>query len=310
MSEGAWLAAGGDATRLSVYRALGRVVPVVDGRGGRALAFLDACDTPGLGAVGDFVAGPDAGARLLGRAESELRAAGMREAVGPLDGNTFFAYRACVASEPSEPTFPGEPLASPAPFRALGWREEARYRTTRCANGPQIARDRPLPPGWRVRQLDTSGFEAEIAALYRVTCGAFGGASRSASDPRALAPAHRYAPIPLPLFAMLYAPFRDRVDPRFVLLAEDPSGRVQGFVFAWREPERGRFILKTLAVHPDARGARIATHLMARVHAQAEALGLRYGLHALMWEGSVSQAITTHGGETVRRYALYHKRLT
>lgn len=309
MSDEAWAGAGGDTTRLAVYRTVGRVMAVVDGRGGRALAFIDACDTPGLGAIGDFVATDD-GARLLGLAESALRRAGMREAVGPLDGNTFFAYRACVSSEPDEPPFAGEPLASPAPFRSLGWREDARYRTTRCDNPPQIARDRPLPPGWGVRDIDTSRFEAEIAALYRVTCGAFGGASASDTDARPLSPAHRYAPIPLPLFAILYAPFRDRVDPRFVLLAADPAGVVQGFVFAWPEPQHGRFILKTLAVHPDARGVRIATHLMARVHAQAAAIGLRYGLHALMWEGSVSQAITTYGGETVRRYALYHKRLT
>jgi GNAT superfamily N-acetyltransferase len=275
---------------------LGRVETITDGQGGRALVFLDACGTPGVGAVGDIVHGRAGALRLLWTAERLLREAGMHEAVGPLDGNTFFAYRACVGDVSSEPMFASEPSLSPSPFRCLGWREEARYRTTRCPNGPQLTRERPLPPGWRVRQLDVSRLGDELAALYQVTCAAF-------------AEAHRYSPVPLDVFARLYAPSHGRVDTRFVLLAEDPDGRVQGYVYAWPEPEHGRFVLKTLAVHPDARGARVATHLMARVHAQAESLGLSYGLHALMWEGSLSRAITAHGGLTVRQYALYRKRL-
>lgn len=291
--DAAWIEAGGSAELLGMYRRLGRVDTVTDGSGGHALVFHGACGQPGLAAVGDLRPGERGGHALLWAAERALRASGTRMAVGPMDGNTFFAYRACVGSDRAEAPFAGEPLGDAEPFRVLGWREEARYRTTRCPNAPQIERGRPLPQGWGVRPIDLGHFDDEIAALHRVTHAAF-------SD------AHRYAPLPLELFRALYAPFRGRVDPRFVLLAHDPSGAVQGYVFAW--PERGRFVLKTLAVHPEARGARLATHLMARVHAQAEALGLPYGLHALMWEGSVSRAITAHGGRTVRQYALYRKR--
>lgn len=281
MSIAAWETAGGDVRRLTLYRSLGEVEPLVDASG-RALVF-------GNGAIGDLTGGPT----LIARAEAWLRARGVSEAVGPLDGNTFFAYRACVGPW-DEPSFLGEPTASPAPWRALGYREEARYTSTLCPNGPQIENGRPLPPGWRVRPIDFGRLEAELASLYRVTLPAF-------------ASAWRYSPLPFPAFAALYAPFRDRVDPRWVLLAEDPAGVVQGYLFAW--PMGDRFVIKTIAVHPEARGVRLGAHLMMCVHRFAEEQGIPRGVHALMWEGSVSRAITRHGGRVFRRYALYRKRL-
>jgi hypothetical protein len=294
--EEAWARAGGALERLELYRRVTTVSPLVDERGGRALLFLGACGRADVGAVGDLAPAPgDDGAGLLAAAEAALRAHGMREALGPLDGNTFFPYRACVEF-PGEPVFAGEPVASYPCFVDAGWEEDARYRTTRCPNAPQMARDRPLPEGWSVRALRPERFAEEVSALYRVTTAAF-------------ADAHRYAPVSLEVFSELHARGRGQVDPRYVLLAEDPAGVVQGFVYAWPEPSLRRFVLKTLAVHPDARGARLATHLMARVHGLAASQGLDYGLHALMWEGSLSRAITAHGGETVRRYVLYRKGL-
>lgn len=281
MSLATWEAAGGDVRRLTLYRALGDVEPLAD-ESGRALVF-------GNGAIGDFTGGPS----LLARAEARLRARGVTEAVGPLDGNTFFPYRACLGPS-EEPVFLGEPVTHAETFRAAGWREDARYTSTLCPNGPQIENGRPLPEGWRVRNVRLDRLDEELAHLYRVTLPAFAGA-------------WRYAPIPFPAFAALYAPFRDRVDPRWVFLAEDPSGVVQGYLFAW--PMGDRFVIKTIAVHPAAAGARLGAHLMMRVHALAEDLGVRQGIHALMWEGSVSQRITRHGGRVFRRYALYRKRL-
>lgn len=279
--EEAWVRAGGDPTRLALYRRLGEVEPLADASG-RALVFANGC-------VGDFTGGPT----LLALAEARLRARGVREAVGPMDGNTFFPYRACLGPW-DQPAFPSEPAGSPEPWRRLGWREDARYTSALCPNGPQIAHGCPLPSGWRVRHVDYDRFDAEIRALYRVTIPAFDGA-------------WRYAPIPYEAFAALYAPYRDRVDPRWVLLAEDPQGVVQGYVFAF--PLVDRFVLKTIAVHPDARGLRVSTHLMAAVHAWAEACGIPQGIHALMWEGSLSRVLTAHGSRTFRRYALYRKTL-
>jgi GNAT superfamily N-acetyltransferase len=276
-----WLARGGDPARLALYRSVVGCTPLAD-PSGRALVFDN-------GAIGDFTGGPG----LLMRAEGILRERGVAVAVGPLDGNTFFPYRASLG--PFDlPPLPLEPSASPEPWRAAGYREEARYTTTWCPNGPQITNGKPLPDGWRMRPVDFDRFDAELAALYRVTLPAFEGA-------------HRYEPIPFPAFAALYAPFRGKVDPDWVILVEDPDGVVQAYLFAFPVPNA--FVIKTIAVHPDARGRRISSAFMAEIHRRAEAKGIPGGFHALMWEGSLSQAITAHGGRVVRRYALYSKRL-
>lgn len=279
--ETRWIERGGDPRRLALYRQLGRVETLAD-ESGRALIFAN-------GAVGDFTGD----ARLLSRAEDRLRAWGVTEAVGPLDGNTFFPYRVNLGPLDVRP-FSGEPTGCPEPWRRLGWREDARYTSSICPNAPQIENARPLPAGWRARPVDFDRFAPELEALYRVTLGAF-------------SEAWRYMPLPFPAFSALYSPYRDRVDPRWVRVAEDPEGTVQGYLFAW--PEEGRFVIKTLAVHPDARGKRVSSHLMGLVHAFAAEQGIPAGIHALMWEGSLSQVVTAHGSRVFRRYALYRKRL-
>jgi ribosomal protein S18 acetylase RimI-like enzyme len=276
-----WIAAGGDPARLALYRRLGDVEPLADASG-RCLVF-------GNGAVGDFTGGPS----LLAAAEARLRARGVREAVGPLDGNTFFPYRACIGPWET-PFFLGEPRVSADTWRGAGWREDARYLTTTCPNAPQIARGHGAGEGFTLRNLRMERLEEEVRALYEVTIPAFAGA-------------WRYAPIPFEVFAALYLPLRDRIDPRWVWLAEDRDGRVRGYLFAW--PEGRRFVIKTIAVHPDVQRARLSGRLMAAAHARAEEQGIPEGLHALMWEGSYSTAISRHGGKPVRRYAMYRKRL-
>jgi GNAT superfamily N-acetyltransferase len=276
-----WIAAGGDPARLGLYRRLMDVDPLVDASG-RCLVFAN-------GAIGDFTGGPS----LLAAAEARVRARGLRQAVGPLDGNTFFAYRACIGPWEASP-FLGEPTQRADVWRGGGWREDARYLTSTCPNAPQIARGEGAAPDFRLRNLRLERLEEEVRALYEVTCAAF-------------ASAWRYEALPFEVFSALYLPMRHRIDPRWVWLAEDGDGRVRGYLFAWPEP--GRFVIKTLAVHPEVQRARLSGKLMAAAHAYAEAQGIPEGLHALMWEGSFSTAVSRHGGRAIRRYALYRKRL-
>ena len=218
--DAAWIESGGDVGRLGLLRRFGRAEPVVDGRGGRALVF------PDVGAIAD-VSGPDAGVGALAAAEARLRRHGVRVAVGPLEGNTVLAYRACVGPW-AEPTFPGEPVAPPEPWRRLGWREEARYRTTRCANAPQIERGRSLPSGWTTRPLRFDRLDEELPVLWALTDAAF-------------RDAWRYTPPPLEAFAAVYAPMRARLgafDARWITLVCAPGGAVVGYLYAW--PDAGR----------------------------------------------------------------------
>ncbi|MFZ5478956.1 MAG: GNAT family N-acetyltransferase [Myxococcota bacterium] len=276
-----WIAAGGDPNRLGLYRRVLDVEPLVDASG-RCLVFAN-------GAIGDFTGGPT----LLAAAERRLRERGVREAIGPLDGNTFFPYRASLGPT-DDPPFLGEPLGKPDVWRGAGWREDARYLTTSCPNEAQIAYGEGAAPDFTVRNLRMDHLLDEVRALYEVTCASFAGA-------------WRYEALPFEVFAALYLPLKDRIDPRWVWLAEDRDGRVRGYSFTW--PEGKRFVIKTLAVHPEVQRARLGARLMAAAHGFAAAQGVPEGLHALMWEGSYSTAITKHGGRAIRRYALYRKRL-
>lgn len=282
--DNAWLRQGGDPARLAFYRQLGTVHALGDDVG-RALVFVGWMGN--TGAIGDFTGG----ASLLARAEDLLRRAGLASAVGPLDGNTFFPYR--VNLGPVEPPlFATEPSGRAEVWRRAGWREDARYVSNEALNAPQIARDRGFPRDWTMRNLRPDRFDSEIAALYRVTTAAFVGA-------------WRYSPIPLPAFAAVYAPLRDRIDPSWVWLAEDSAGAVQAFLFAW--PEGRRFIIKTIAIHPQAQGLRLMNHFSMVAHQRAESAGIPVGVHALMWEGAVSNVASADRGRTIRRYALYRK---
>ncbi len=274
-----WIAAGGDPQKLALYRSFMDVSTLTD-TSGRALVFHH-------GTIGDFTGGPS----LLAAAESQLRALGCREAVGPLDGNTFFAYR-CVIGDGA--ALPLEPTARPELWRRAGYREDARFVSVFAPNSDRLCRDRGLPEGWKLRNFNPARFEVELEAMYRVTLSAF-------------ASAWRYAPIPYPAFHALYAPFRGRVDPRWVWVVDDPEGVMQGYFFTL---VAGPVVLaKTLALHASAHGKGLSWPMVAAMHRQARDAGLSGAIHHLMHEDAVSNAFGGEGSRVVRRYALYRKRL-
>lgn len=274
-----WLAQGGDQARLALYRAVGKVDTLADDSG-RALVFHNGC-------IGDFTGGPG----LLAAAESRLRTLGCTQAVGPMDGNTFFPYR-CVTGG-SEP-LPLEPSGSPVPWRRAGYREDARYVSVFVPNSERVCREVALPPGWTLDHVDPARFDEAIGAMYRVTISAFEAA-------------WRYAPVPLPVFRALYEPFRSRVDPRWVWLLSDPAGLVQGYFFTF--VAGSVVIAKTLALHRDAHGRGLSWPMVAAMHRQARSDGLAGAVHHLMHEAAVSTVFAGEGSRVVRRYALYRKRL-
>lgn len=275
----AWLDAGGDLIQLKMYQMLGEVTPLVD-TSGRCLVFH-------TGAIGQFTGGPG----LLAEAESILRKLGCREAVGPLDGSTFFNYRCTLRG--GEP-LPLEPAASPEVWRSAGYREDARYVSVFEPNGERVCRARTPPPGWCLRNVDPARFDDELRAMYRVSLSAFESA-------------WRYQPISFELFRLLYEPFRGRFDPRWVWAVDDPAGVMQGYFFNFVAGDV--VIAKTLALHRDAHGKGISWPMVAAMHQRARDAGLRGCVHHLMHESAVSTVFGSKESKVIRRYALYRKAL-
>ena len=114
-------------------------------------------------------------------------------------------------------------------------------------------------------------------------------------------------------FIDMYGTLLERLDPRLILFAQSPAKDLVGFCLAYPDVanvELQQFILKSLAVEPDSGGLGIGSLLVGETHRIAQELNLiNGGIHAFMWDGSLSRKISAHAGQPIRQYALFSKRL-
>ncbi|MBW1879822.1 MAG: GNAT family N-acetyltransferase, partial [Deltaproteobacteria bacterium] len=147
--------------------------------------------------------------------------------------------------------------------------------------------------------ISPEDFREAVSLVHRMSTGAFG-------------EAFGYVPVPEEALQAWYAPMRSLVDPDLTLVVRTPEGEPAGFLFSipdFAQPDRGWFLVKTLAVLPEYRVIGVGSWLVAAAHRIARRKGYRAGVHCLMWTGSRSTDISRHGGEVFRRYALLEKAL-
>lgn len=298
-------------------------------------------DAPARAMVGHYEALEDAaGILLLRHARERLADRGAATVLGPMNGSTWRRYRLALpaaggAGDGGETPFLGEPVTPPgyvAHFAAAGFEPVAHYqsRIVPLTGGDSPARDpmdaeRRSPPGSvppaggrldlplnrtdgpagaSARAVETeplrlADWDAAIAEIHELSLAAFAGNAF-------------YTPIPLGEFRRLYDPLRPLLDPALVRLARTEAGRLVGVVLAYPDPlgERAggvrRVVLKSLAVHPDARGTGLGTRLTGEVHSAAASAGAGAVIHALMHEGNPSNRISAGARSRLfRRYALF-----
>jgi GNAT superfamily N-acetyltransferase len=290
MADTPYQQAGGDPGRLALYQQLGRAEGLRAGSG-RVLASVNPAHGA-VGALGDLTGDQ----QTIAAGEQWLRDQGCVAAQAPLEQATWFPYRACLGPF-DEPPFFAEPTASPMPWMQAGYRPVAHYTSALCDNRTAARYgESKRPAGYRLERM--GDWDTTLPLLHDL-------ATRSFQD------AYAYSPISLPLMQALYAPVRPHLVPELVLLAYQGDTPV-GFVFGIPDllvPNRGRFLVKTLAVLPEHRRTGLGAWLVGAQHAIAQGLGFTHGVHALMWSGSRSQSISAHGGRVFRRYALYLKEL-
>ena len=239
-------------------------------------------------------ADPDDGARLLAAAADSLRQRGQAQAVGPLDGSTWFGYRVVTESDGRAPFWlePAPAAAISQAFARAGFRPVARYLSSAVDALASEADDR-LADGLAVRSFRT----ADWVPLHDVLLRAFAG------NPF-------YAPLDLDRFLALYGPLVSQVDPDLVLVAE-AEGRPVAVVLALPDLAQARrgepvdtVIVKTLAVDPAWRGRGLGGLLVRQVQERARQRGFRRAVHALMHADNASVRISAALGTPFRRYAL------
>ena len=288
-----------EQSRLDLYRKLADV-EIIEANGGRILASIH----PALHPVG-ALSQPEGDPSVIEAAEAWLKARGCTRVQGPMDICTWFSYRANLGPHDREP-FLFEPQASPDPWTDRGYHVTAEYLSTLADNERQILsadvhRARAADEGFTLRPLKLGSLEEELDLLHLISL-------------RGFQSAFSYVDLPKEAFRAMYLPYRDEIDPRLVLIAEGARGDTVGFCFSLPDvlnPSRKEFIVKTLAVVPEARRAGVGSWMVAECHAVADMAGYTGGgIHALMWSGSASRMITKHGGQPFREYALFEKALS
>jgi GNAT superfamily N-acetyltransferase len=291
-----------DPARLALYRSLAPL-EVIEVAGASILAAAH----PGLAPAGTLSqpwGDPSGQAAVIAAGEGWLRERGCTRALGPMELCTWFPYRARLGPE-AFPSFPLEVRSSPAPWRAGGYAPVAHYNSILVPHASLLERfggtqAQLEDAGYRFRPLDLARFEDDLRLGWELSHAAF-------------ADAFAYVPLPWPAFLALYSGYRAYLDPRLCCLAFDPEGRAAGFYFVFPGPsfEGGRTaVYKTVAVHPRARGRRVAAALLEGAHRASQALGMGGGMvHALMWCEAGSQALGARGERVIREYALLAREL-
>lgn len=275
-----------------------------------------------VGVIGQYSAeatatAADAGARVLHEACEALAAHGCSIAVGPMDGNTWRAYR-LVIERGSEPPFflePDTPDAWVSHFTAAGFGTLATYSSALARDLTQrdprldALASRLTARNIVIRALELSKADDDLRRVFALSVLAF-------KDN------FLYTPIDEAEFMEQNRRLLPAVRPELVLLAEQHGTQGRGdaeliaFLFAvpdMLQQKRGQtldtIIIKTVAVKPGLGHAGLGSLLVAEVQRRAAALGYTRAVHALMHESNVSRNISRRYAETIRRYALFSKRL-
>ena len=273
-------------------------------------------ETPALpdsrvGLVGHYAAAAaDAAATLLAAATARLAAEGCTIAVGPMDGSTWRRYRFVIERGPEPPFFlePDNADAAPGQFEAAGFRPIATYISALNADlgrdepGLDDLRQRFATNGIVIRPFAPGAAETELRRIFELSLETF---------------RHNflYTPIAEAEFLEMNRRLLPVIRPELVLLAFR-ADRLIGFLFALPDVlESGRsvtprtIVIKTVAVAAGRANAGLGRLLVGLAHREARRLGFGRAIHALMHEDNVSRNISRRSATTMRRYALYGRRL-
>ena len=263
------------------------------------------------GTIGHYAAtGEEAGRALLEHACRELGNRGAELAVGPMDGNTWRAYRFVTERGSAPPFFlePDNPDDYPVHFARNGFRPLAHYvseiNPAMETRQPEIGdlRRKMAARGIRIEPIDAERPDADLDGVYDVVRESF-------------ADAFMYTPLDRESYRRMYAPLLKAVDPRLMLVARQ-HGEVVGFVFSppdllqrnYRD-EVDTIVIKTIAIlpRPDLRG--LGRVLIVDLLANALDMGFTTAISALMHTENRSQQISSGCAGPMRGYALFARSL-
>ncbi|NJO20044.1 MAG: GNAT family N-acetyltransferase [Spirulinaceae cyanobacterium RM2_2_10] len=122
-----------------------------------------------------------------------------------------------------------------------------------------------------------------------------------------------FTPLSQHEFSRRYQPLRAYLRPELCWLAT-AAGQAVGFLLALPDYSQGEragetLVVKTLAVRPGRTYAGLGALLLARSQQQAQQLGYRRAIHALMHTANPSRCLSDRYAEPWRRYVLLSRQL-
>lgn len=265
-----------------------------------------------LGVIGHFAGtSPESARAVLQAAMSRLTEQSCTLAIGPMDGNTWRRYRV-LTERGSEPPFfmePDNPDWWRESFESTGFAPLSVYSSSLVSDlgrkDPRMERtlERLTRQGVTIRNLDPARFEEDLKLIYEVSVISFTGN-------------YLYTELPEAGFLSQYLPYREKIRPELVFLAEYEDAPV-GYLFAipdYAEALRGErvrtIIGKTLAVIPGRKFGGLGVVLTNLLHERALRSGFERVIHALQHEENDRvRNMSEHYGQVMRRYTLYSRRL-
>lgn len=260
-----------------------------------------------VGLIGHYEAScKKAGVYLLGKAQEKLRALGVKQVVGPMNGNTWNRYR--LAIDDSNPFFIGEPK-NPSVYHdhfitagfSIAERYESRIVTNLLERKEAYLRlnARMVKLGIVTQSLQMEHFESSLKEIYEMSLPAF-------------VENRFYEPITFEEFSSLYQKIKPLLDPDFIQLAYDKERRLIGYAFAYADAyDQSRLIFKTLATDKRVRANGLGVYLYDRMHWIAAEKGKKAVIHALMHEEhnslKLSKSMKSHLFRSYALYTNYHK---
>ncbi len=240
-----------------------------------------------------------AGARLLANAAELAKSKGATALIGPMEGDTWHAYR-LISDRGTQTPLLMEPDSADhdeEAFKAAGFGVISSYFS---ASAPLSELPGPKPKDtdvFTVETWDGTDPDALFTQVYQLSCAAFAG------NPF-------YKHIVLEDFLAMYRPVVPLLKQDLILFARDAAGILVGFLFGIPNyadgPAPASVILKTYASSQKGAGHWLSYHF----YCNAKAMGFDTAIHALMHDDNLSAVRSDlNGADVFRRYALMGRTL-
>ena len=240
------------------------------------------------GYIGCFeIADKESGLRQLDTYVRQLKDAGHKRIIAPINGDTWHQYR-LVSWSNGDPAFllePQNPIWYNEIYEELGFKPLMKYRSDK------FSMDNLKPIDNTDAALSIRLFqEDDLRLIYDISLKGFDGN-------------YLYNEITFEEFSALYQPILPMIDKELVVIAE-VDGVPVGFIFTFMGGKTQ--ILKSIAILPESRSRGIGAKLVNHVLLAGQRKGARTAIAALMSDGNNSNKIVSkYDSEQVREYTLY-----